>query len=279
MIYVRQDSSLIPQKVLKAAESAQRTLETLPEEERRDYIRRHSAVWRGFMKYLKKMSYGKCWYSESPEVQSFFDVDHFRPKLEARRANEDVDEGYPWLAFNWENFRLAAQRSNRQSTNEESEELNGKGNWFPLLDGSPKACWDDRCLSAEQPFLLDPTIRFDVDLIEVGSDGLMCSSAFCRGRHEERVKRSIEVYGLNLPDLVSARKRVIRDIINLQENLFELLDAADRCPTVADTALIERHTAQLRRTTLPNSAYSKAARTALINAGLAPLCAQPEDVA
>ena len=34
------------------------------------------------------MSYGKCWYSEAPDPQSFLDVDHYRPKLEAKRSNE-----------------------------------------------------------------------------------------------------------------------------------------------------------------------------------------------
>ena len=52
------------------------------------------------------MSYGKCWYSESLDPQSFFDVDHYRPKLEARRSDDVTDPGYAWLAFS-ENFRLS----------------------------------------------------------------------------------------------------------------------------------------------------------------------------
>src|SRR4029434_1678748 len=43
------------------------------------------------------MSYGKCWYSESLDPQSFFDVDHYRPKLEARRSNDVTYPGYEWL--------------------------------------------------------------------------------------------------------------------------------------------------------------------------------------
>lgn len=46
------------------------------------------------------MSYGKCWYSEAKDAGANFDVDHFRPKAEAKRAENLVDvEGYAWLAF------------------------------------------------------------------------------------------------------------------------------------------------------------------------------------
>lgn len=40
--------------------------------------------------------------------QSPYDVDHFRPKSEARRSEKVIDEGYPWLAFDWDNFRYSA---------------------------------------------------------------------------------------------------------------------------------------------------------------------------
>lgn len=66
MIYVRRDPALIPEKVLKVAERAQATLETLPPDERVAFIKKKSHVWTGFKKYLSRMSYGKCWYSESP---------------------------------------------------------------------------------------------------------------------------------------------------------------------------------------------------------------------
>ena len=137
MIYVRRDPTLIPEKVLKVAERAQRQLEALPPDERSVFIKKKSHIWRAFARYLAKMSYGKCWYSESNDPQSFFDVDHFRPKAEATRGDGSKDDGYPWLAFSWENFRYSAQRSNRLSTDEDTEVVVGKGSWFPLMDGSP----------------------------------------------------------------------------------------------------------------------------------------------
>ena len=87
MIYVKRNPALIPEKVLKVAERAQQELEALTAKyERKEFIGKKSHVWRAFARYLGKMSYGKCWYSESNDPQSFFDVDHFRPKKEAKRC-------------------------------------------------------------------------------------------------------------------------------------------------------------------------------------------------
>ena len=95
MIYVKRNPDLIPEKILKVAERAQKELEKLPEAERKGFIEKKAPIWRAFSRYLEKMSYGKCWYSESNDPQSFFDVDHFRPKKEAKRAVGIADDGYP----------------------------------------------------------------------------------------------------------------------------------------------------------------------------------------
>lgn len=277
MIYVRRDFSLIPEKLLKVAERAQRKLEELPADERAAFIKKKSHVWRAFACYLSKMSYGKCWYSESRDPQSFFDVDHYRPKLEARRSDDTTDSGYPWLAFSWENFRLSAQRSNRVSKNEETDENEGKGNWFPLLETSPKACWENRCENTEQPILLDPVKKADVRLIDVQDDGRMGPSRICIGSARLRVERSIEIYGLNLPRLKEARLRVMREVNNLYSVLCEMLDAAEPVIDVADRMPIDKQVELITSKTLPCSAYSKAARAQLIRLGAAELCAQPEE--
>ena len=142
MIYVRRSAELIPKKVLDVAVRAQAKLEELSPEQRRAFIKKKSHIWRAFGRYLEKMSYGKCWYSESPDPQSFFDVDHYRPKLEVKRSETETDTpGYEWLAFSWDNFRYAANCSNRLRKNIETGCVEGKGSWFPLLEGSVKASW------------------------------------------------------------------------------------------------------------------------------------------
>jgi hypothetical protein len=277
MIYVRRNFSLIPKKLLKVAERAQQKLEALPADERPAFIKKKAHVWRAFARYLSKMSYGKCWYSESLDPQSFFDVDHYRPKLEARRSNDVTDPGYEWLAFSWENFRLSAQRSNRVSKTEETDENEGKGNWFPLLETSPKACWENRCEMTEQPLLLDPVKRADVRLIDVQEDGRMCPSRICIGSARLRVERSIEIYGLNLPGLKAARLRVMREVIALYSALSDMIEAAAPVTDIADRMPIDKQVELITSKTLPSSAYSKAARVQLVLLGAAELCAQPEE--
>jgi len=279
MIYVRRDSGLIPEKLLQVAERAQKKLEALPSDQRPEFIRKKSHVWRAFTRYLSKMSYGKCWYSESIDPQSFFDVDHYRPKLEAKRSDELTDPGYGWLAFSWENFRLSAQRSNRASRNEETDENEGKGNWFPLLEDSPKASWENRCEDAEQPALLDPVKKEDVRLIDVLDDGRMGPSLLCIGSARLRVERSIKIYGLDLPQLKAARLKVMREVIELHSVLCEMLEAASPATNVADKMPIQKQVDLIQSKTLPSSAYSKAARAQLMRLpGGTALYVHPEEV-
>jgi hypothetical protein len=278
LIYVQRNPALIPEKLLKQAEEAQQILEMLAESERKAFIKRKAPVWRAFAEYLAKMSYGKCWYSETPDPHSFFDIDHFRPKMEAWRAEAQRDDGYPWLAFSWENFRYAAQRANRLSTDGDTDEVVGKGSWFPLLEGSPVASWANRCIDQERPILLDPTIRQDVDLIDIDANGRVHASWLCIGMNKMRVDRSIELYGLNLDPLVSARKRRIREIKDLHADLTKCLIAGAEAPCAASHLPIMQQAERLRRATLPSQPYSRAARAELSRlSGGADLLAGPED--
>lgn len=280
MILVRRDASLMPTKLLKMAEAAQKKLESLTPAERPAFIRKKARIWRLFSKYLAQMSYGKCWYSESPDPQSFFDVDHFRPKLEAKRTDSDVDRpGYEWLAFSWENFRYAANCSNRLRENIETGAVDGKGSWFPLLEGSPKANWDDRCEKTERPLLLDPIEQRDVDLIDIHADGRVIPGRFAVGSAERRVERSCELYGLNLPQIKRARLRLMRDIIAQVEILNKSLKLGTRedvPESFADELPIAEQLENLRRKTYPNQPYSRAARAALVSQGLSELCVSSE---
>lgn len=269
------DPALIPQKVLNVAARAQAELEAKPEAERKAFIEKKGHVWRAFGRHLAKMSYGKCWYSESNDPQSFFDVDHFRPKKAAKRADATEDDGYPWLAFSVENFRYSAGRSNRLSTDEATEETVGKGSWFPLLDGSPCASWDDRCLNTEMPVLLDPTVRSDVALIDINADdGRSVASITCLGDVKRlRASKSIELYGLNLGNLITARKRVMRDVENHYKNLMDIVNAAN------DMAAVDRLLSQMREATASSAPYARAARAKMLAMGAGAFCAQPEDIA
>ena len=273
MIYVRRDPAQIPEKVLRVAARAQAQLEALAPDQRAEFIEKKKRIWRGFARYLAKMSYGKCWYSESDCVQSFKDVDHFRQKKQAKRSDTDSDDGYPWLAFSWDNFRLAAQRANQINRDDDTDEAVGKGAWFPLLEGSVRATWGNRCTDGEWPVLLDPTDQDDVMLIEINpDDGRAVAGLTCIGAAKTtRVVRSIELYGLNLGNLITARKRVMREAEAHYQNLMDIVGAGQ------DMAAVDRLTSQMRAATLASAPYARAARSKLHSMGAGVFCARPED--
>lgn len=279
MIYVKRDPALIPEKILKVAQRAQEELEGLPAEQRIGFIKKKSHIWRAFKRYLRKMSYGKCWYSEAIGPQSPYDIDHFRPKAEARRSEFVFDTGYPWLAFDWDNFRYSAELCNRPNTDEKTQQTVGKAAWFPLAEGSPVACWDNRCIKDERPLLLDPTREEDVALIGVASDGLMKPSLTCVGTGRIRVQTSIRCYGLDLPNLREARINIMNQVVERAETLLKCIEAANMHEPAADAIPIDEQRKSLIKLALPNRPFSLAARAKLIELGLAALLPGPEELA
>jgi hypothetical protein len=277
LIYVKRDPALIPEKLIAVAQRAQEALEQLPAVERVAFIKKKSHIWRSFKRHLRAMSYGKCWYSEAMGPQSPYDVDHFRPKSEAQRSETVKDDGYPWLAFDWDNFRYSAERSNRLSTDEVTGETVGKSSWFPLVDGSPVACWDNRPIDVERPLLLDPIKKADVALIDVGSDGRMKASTTCVGTGKLRVVASVRYFGLDLPDVLEARRGVMRDVNDRVDILLKCLEVANAHDAAADGIPVEEQRSAITSLTLPNSPFALAARAKLIELGLSRLLADPED--
>jgi len=86
------------------------------------------------------------------------------------------------------------------------------------------------------------------------------------------VKRSVEIYGLNLPRLVGARAKVMRDIELAYQTLVEQLEE-DK-----DSPALTRHKAQLREATMSDASFALAARSKLLSLPNGSyFCAAPED--
>lgn len=267
MIFIKRDATLIPAKVFAVAQRAQDALELLPAEQRKDFIKKKSHIWRGFSKYLAKMSYGKCWYSEAKDAGANFDVDHFRPKAEAKRTENLVDaEGYAWLAFDWENFRLSAQNCNRLNTDESGNTV-GKGSWFPLLSGSPKANWDNRCINDEKITLLDPVVQADLTYIDYDDNGRFTWSKHCVGLAALRIRESGVIYGLNLEKMREARFEVMREAKELLVTIQQIAEDLDPLGDEAPMRAIERQIEQIKNKTRADAPFCRAVRTQLIKLG------------
>lgn len=156
---------------------------------RNKIITDNGSHWGKLKPWLLALSHGKCWFSETKDNFSHYEIEHFRPKKEAK-DDENPDEngkavirdGYWWLAFDYTNFRICGNVGNRK-----------KGGWFPLKAGSPCSRFSSQCEESEIPYLLDPTDPSDIDLIAFDDEGKVIarpgSSEWERARVDISVKR------------------------------------------------------------------------------------------
>lgn len=200
---------------------------------------------RGFWSLLKTHlpNNDKCWYSESKESVSVYEIEHFRPTkgtmrtksvlkilksfVEASRidwvaATKNKGGGYWWLAFNHKNYRNCGRKIN-----------NIKSTRFPLKELSFIAYKEGDDYSQEEIFLLDPTNEYDPALLTFDPDGKARPSiADVTSFDYLRAFVSIEVYGLNaIEPLVKHREskwgECYKAIKRATEKYSELEEAVD----------------------------------------------------
>ncbi len=178
---------------------------------RNQIIDDNSAHWGQLKPWLLALSHGKCWFTEGRDICSHLDVEHFRPKKEARQSGETVRDGYWWLAFEYSNFRAAGNVPNRK-----------KGGWFPLHKDSSCSTYTARCEEAETPYLLDPTKQNDVALLAFNEEGNAIPAPETDEWEKERVKASIERLKLNEHDaLPQERRRVWQTVTEAIEGYLD----------------------------------------------------------
>lgn len=172
--------------------------------ERNKFIDDHSGHWSKLKPWLFALSFGKCWFTEGRDICSHKDVEHFRPKKEAKGIEGEVRDGYWWLAFDYGNFRAAGNVPNRK-----------KGGWFPLHKDSVCSRFENQCEETEMPYLLDPTDPEDVNLVAFNEEGNAIPAPGISNWERERVEESINRYKLNAHDILPAeRRKVWREITN-----------------------------------------------------------------
>ena len=169
---------------------------------RKAIIRRKRSHWRdaGLLDFLKGLSNGKCWYTEARFTAEYPQLEHFRPKSCAR--NEDwgkCHDGYWWLAFDIENYRLSKPMPNTR-----------KGSYFPLRERAMAVCGPGIAVTRESPMFLDPSNEDDAELIGFNSLG---QPEPCREPAVDlddwdklRIEFSIKRYGLDDRELCEQRK-------------------------------------------------------------------------
>jgi hypothetical protein len=158
----------------------------------------NSLHWGQLKPWLASLSGGKCWFSETRDLYSHYDVEHFRPKKERKSKDGSKTDGYWWLAFNYLNLRLCGNVGNRK-----------KGGWFPLQPGSLCSSFDNQCHDMEVPYFIDPIDIEDVKLVAFDEEGNLVPNPHATAWETERVVETALRLKLNEHDeLPEARRKI-----------------------------------------------------------------------
>lgn len=182
---------------------------------RDEIIKKNKKVWKELKKELKKLSYGKCWYSEAREIYSHYHVDHFRPKLEAVDTFNDKNsnkDGYWWMAFEYTNYRLSGSVGNVK-----------KSNHFAVKSNYANCPEDD--ISDEVIYFLDPTRPNDYKKLTVDEFGVIKPSNPNKTSWDNiKATYTIEYLHLYYPDLQEERRNKWKKTKILMDNI-DIADA------------------------------------------------------
>ncbi len=218
-------------------------------EERNALIDLNRGHWGALKEWLLALSAGKCWFSEVRELYSHYDVEHFRPKKEAKALDANVRDGYWWLAFDYMNFRVCGNVGNRK-----------KGGWFPLKDGSLCSTHAQPCEESETRYLLDPIDNDDVDLIAFDEEGKVIPMPGISAWEQARVNETVKRLKLNEHEpLAEARRKVWQKVHRLIDDFAK---AKARCGTGNNPAAKAKLTevrARVREMTNPAAELSAVA--------------------
>lgn len=196
-------------------------------DERNKLIEENSAHWGALKEWLLALSGGKCWFSEVRDLYSHYDIEHFRPKKQAKALDGTERDGYWWLAFDYMNFRVCGNVGNRK-----------KGGWFPLQNGSLVSTYANRCEESEAIYLLDPVDGADVNLIAFDEEGKAIPAPSCSDWEKLRVDESVKRLKLNEhTPLAEARRKIWQRMTGLIDDYFAI---KAKCSTGANPAATEK---------------------------------------
>ncbi len=155
----------------------------------------------------------KCAYCESTiGVTQPVDVEHFRPRLRAINLDGKIDQyHYFWLAYEWANIFAACYECNRS-----------KGARFPVAGARAPIGTDLAEIAKEEAMLINPCEDKPEQYLVFSTDGMVTSSM-------DKGRVSIEIYGLNRPSLVDARRK---EYLFLMQELEDASKAGSDMPAI-----------------------------------------------
>lgn len=263
MIHIKRDATKIPEEWIKKAQALTADLEKLATPaERSAFIKKKGAVWGEIKEILQQMSHDKCWYSEAMDTVSDWHVDHFRPKGRVTEEGGTKYEGYHWLAFDWENYRICGSVPNSPHKDEEGR-VRGKGDRFPLAKGSPRASWGDRCVEDEIVLLLDPTKVNDPAYLTFDERGLPIPAVPDCEMVAKRVAITTHLLFLDSPRLKDARQKLWRNCADEIAELRQLLNLQAEKHDAERRRRVEVMARKIAGMAAPDQPYSSTARACI----------------
>jgi hypothetical protein len=226
---------------------------------RKEIIDKNQHLWGELKDWLLSLSDQKCWFSEAKDCFSHWDVEHFRPKKSTKDEDGNEYDGYWWLTFDWENFRICGNAGNRK-----------KGTYFPLRIEGNRIYSPTDDYRFEDPHLLDPSDANDPNLLFFNLEGKAIPAPGLSDEWDiKRVLYSIERCNLDFSPLVEKRKTVWNDCRNhIQEYHQEMRKYAqsDGKNMIAKNMLKTKAKA-IREMIKTNQELSSVARACVISSG------------
>jgi uncharacterized protein (TIGR02646 family) len=223
-----------------------------------EIITKYGHIWTALTPILRDLSHDKCWYCETDLGRAVPEIEHFRPKRQVTGHPEH--DGYWWLSFSWDNFRLSCAMCNRQRT--DNGVVVGKGNVFPLLNEDERV-WSEGSVRREKPILIDPCVEHEPGWLYFFDDGRVESRANLPDRATKRVDMSIKTFHLHDEGISKQRRELFRKLSKFVEATDEVAKQAESGDEMALVAYSLART-ELRGLISPNGEYSAAARCMLM---------------
>ena len=247
-------------KILEAIENAATI------KERNEIIDKHQRYWSVFKEELKKLSYNKCWYSETKNPYSHLHVDHFRPKKSVEDIYDTVNkirDGYWWLVFDYTNYRLSGSVGNTK-----------KNDHFAVIANKVTS---KGSITDELFYFLDPTQKGDVTLLNFDNEGKAIPAVpetykDIKKIDYERAKYTIEYLELNYPELKDERKLKWQDTHSLIDKVNKAEIEYNNNPTMTNKAKLEGEKEKIKELLKPDQVLTSVVRRCLRASGcLSPL--------
>ena len=220
-------------------------------------IEKNRELWRKLEPWLRGLSHGKCWYSEAKDCAAYWHVDHFRPKNGVKDLDGNEFPGYWWLAFKWQNYRLAGSAINVP-----------KSTKFPIRTGTTRIVGPHQDENDESPYLLDPIREGDPGLLSFNEKGKAIPGDPVGEWNRVRAEVSIEILNLNYDALARARQVCWEECDRRINKTLNLMSSIQSQASVTNQTELRDSIRELRRMASKTSQFSAVVATCVRSQGV-----------